>query len=269
MKTKVEYLVYFLLGAVAGLASGLFGIGGGIVIVPILLLSFAAQGISPEVATHVAIATSLACIAVTSFSSIYTHYQKGVLDWRIIKLLIPGIVTGSLIGTLFFVSLEGVLLQVLLGGFLIISGLQMLIKKSERALAASLKPPILMLSGIGIGGISSLFGVGGGVFTTPLLTHFGVRIHSAIGVAAVGGFCIAVSASIIYGSTAMVSSSLPDHSLGYIFLPAWIGIIITSTPFARLGAILAHRTDANQLRKYFGYFLLFVGARFIWINTTG
>jgi uncharacterized membrane protein YfcA len=62
---------------------------------------------------------------------------------------------------------------------------------------------------------------------------------------------------------------LPDHSLGYIFLPAWIGIIITSTPFARLGAILAHRTDANQLRKYFGYFLLFVGARFIWINTTG
>ena len=77
MKTKVEYLVYFLLGAVAGLASGLFGIGGGIVIVPILLLSFAAQGISPEVATHVAIATSLACIAVTSFSSIYTHHQKG------------------------------------------------------------------------------------------------------------------------------------------------------------------------------------------------
>ena len=184
MKTKMEYLVYFLLGAVAGLASGLFGIGGGIVIVPILLLSFAAQGISPEVATHVAIATSLACIAVTSFSSIYTHYQKGVLDWRIIKLLIPGIVTGSLIGTLFFVSLEALLLQVLLGGFLIISGLQMLIKRSEGTQVASLKPPVLMLSGIGIGGISSLFGVGGGVFTTPLLTHFGVRIHSAIGIAA-------------------------------------------------------------------------------------
>ena len=135
----MEYLVYFLLGAVAGLASGLFGIGGGIVIVPILLLSFAAQGISPEVATHVAIATSLACIAVTSFSSIYTHYQKGVLDWRIIKLLIPGIVTGSLIGTLFFVSLEGLLLQVLLGGFLIISGLQMLIKRSEGTQVALFK----------------------------------------------------------------------------------------------------------------------------------
>ena len=269
MKTKMEYLVYFLLGAVAGLASGLFGIGGGIVIVPILLLSFAAQGISPEVATHVAIATSLACIAMTSISSIYTHHQKEVLDWRIIRMFIPGIVIGSLIGTLFFVSLEGVLLQILLGGFLFISGLQMVIKRSERAQVNSLKPSILMISGVGIGGVSSLFGVGGGMFTTPLLTHFGVRIHSAIGVAAVGGFCIAVSASIIYGSIAMASTILPDDSLGYIFLPAWIGIIITSTPFARLGAILAHRIDAEQLRKYFGYFLLVVGARFIWINTSG
>ena len=93
----MEYFIYLALGSIAGLVSGLFGVGGGTVIVPILLLSFAAQDISSSVATHLAIATSLACIAVSSVSSIFTHYQKGAIDLGLIKFFVPGIIVGTLL----------------------------------------------------------------------------------------------------------------------------------------------------------------------------
>ncbi len=262
----MEYLIYLILGSVAGLVSGLFGVGGGTVIVPILLLSFAAQGISPSIATHTAIATSLACIAVSSLTAIYTHLKKGVIDWRVVRSFIPGIIIGTLVGSSFFVSIDGEILQILLGVFLLAIGIQMI---TYRATKMDVKLPrriYLGLSGISIGGISALFGVGGGMFTTPLLSYYGIKIHSAISVAAIGGFCIALTASIIYASTIVPSSAVPSFMLGYIYLPAWVGIIITSTPFAKLGAELAHRSSDRQLKKIFGIFLLLLGLRFIWAN---
>ncbi len=178
----MEYLIYLILGSVAGLVSGLFGVGGGTVIVPILLLSFAAQGISPSIATHTAIATSLACIAVSSLTAIYTHLKKGVIDWRVVRSFIPGIIIGTLVGSSFFVSIDGEILQILLGVFLLAIGIQMI---TYRATKMDVKLPrriYLGLSGISIGGISALFGVGGGMFTTPLLSYYGIKIHSAISV---------------------------------------------------------------------------------------
>jgi uncharacterized membrane protein YfcA len=262
----MEYLGYLALGSVAGLVSGLFGLGGGTVIVPILLLVFAAQGIPPEISTHMAIATSLACISITSISSIYTHYQKGAVNWSLAQLFIPGMVLGTFIGTSFFVSLDGVALQLLFGVFLLAIGLQMTVYKAVESDAKLPSRTFLMSSGATIGGISALFGVGGGMFTTPLLTHFGVKIHQAIGVAAVGGFCVALPASIVYGVSDISTTGLPESTLGYIFLPAWFGIIVTSAPFARLGAVLAHRANGNQLKKIFGVYLFLLGVRFVWIN---
>lgn len=265
----MEYLGYLAVGSAAGLVSGLFGLGGGTVIVPTLLLVFAAQGVSPETATHMAIATSLACISVTSVSSIYTHYQKGAVKWSLLKSFIPGVVVGAVVGTSFFVSIQGAFLQLLLGVFLVAISIQMIFLKTTEAIATVPSRTFLIASGAGIGGVSALFGVGGGMFTTPLLTHFGVKIHHAIGVAAVGGFCIALPATIVYGSADIVMGSLPDSTLGYIFLPAWFGIIITSAPFARLGAILAHRANAQQLKSIFAVYLLLLGVRFVWMNIAG
>jgi len=262
----MEYLIYLVLGSVAGLVSGLFGVGGGTVIVPILLVSFAAQGISPSIATHTAIATSLACIAVSSLTAIYTHLQKGVVDWRVVRSFIPGIIIGTLIGSSFFVSIEGAILQVLLGVFLVAIGLQMTTYRAAKMDVNLPRRIYLGLSGISIGGISALFGVGGGMFTTPLLSYYGINIHSAISVAAIGGFCIAITASLIYASTMVASVPTPSLMLGYIYLPAWVGIIITSTPFAKIGAELAHRSSDRQLKKIFGIFLLLLGLRFIWTN---
>jgi len=265
----MEYLGYLALGSIAGIVSGLFGLGGGTVIVPILLLVFAAQGISPEISTHMAIATSLACISVTSLSSIYTHYQKGAIKWSLVQLFIPGVVIGTLVGTSFFVSLEGIALQVLLGMFLLVIGMQMIFYTAVESDARLPHQAFLMFSGAAIGGISALFGVGGGMFTTPLLTHFGVKIHQAIGVAAVGGLCVALPASIVYGASDVATNGLPEGTLGYIFLPAWFGIIVASAPFARLGAILAHKAAGELLKKIFGAYLFLLGVRFVWINIGG
>jgi uncharacterized membrane protein YfcA len=245
----MDYLLYLGLGAVAGLISGLFGLGGGVVIVPILILSFELQGMAPEISTHVAIGTSLATILVTSLSSIYTHHHKQAVRWGLVKSIAPGIVIGALIGGIVALSLNGRLLQLLFGGFLVTIALQMLVYKSAGKGNVMPKPLMLGIAGTGIGGLSTLFGIGGGSLTAPFLTFNGVKIHQAVGTAAVCGFPIALAAT-----------------LGYIFLPAWLGIVIVSTPCARLGALLAHRANALLLQKLFGIVLLLLGGRFVWLN---
>jgi len=262
----MEYLIYPCLGALAGLLSGFFGIGGGNIIVPMLVILLSARGISADISTHVAIATSLASIILTSISSVYTHHQRQALDWELVKLFVPSVIVGSLIGTLIFVSADGRVLQVLLGVFLVITGLEMLLNKMPKTVKVEIKPKILTLYGTGIGTLSAVFGVGGGMFTTPLLTNFGVGIHRAISVSAVSGFFIALCASVIYGSVNIPSPDLLTNNIGYIYLPAWIGIVIASVPFARLGALLVHQIDAGYLKKLFSLFLLFVGTRFIFMN---
>ncbi|MBT3673134.1 MAG: sulfite exporter TauE/SafE family protein [Porticoccaceae bacterium] len=265
----MEYLIYLALGAVAGLVSGLFGLGGGALIVPILLVSFVAQGFSPDIATHMAIATSLATIVITSMSSMYTHYQRAAVRWELIKMVIPGILLGSLLGTLIFPTMDSKSLQLIFGLFLMIVGLYMLF--SSPIVSGSSQPSAapLNLGGIAIGALSSLLGIGGGIMVTPFLASFGVTIHRAIGTAAVGGFAIALPASLVYSSADVSAYNLPVDSIGYIFLPAWVGIIITSAPFARFGALIAHRTDERRLKKYFGIVLLFISAGFLWVNLGG
>jgi uncharacterized membrane protein YfcA len=266
----MEYLIYLVLGAVAGLVSGLFGLGGGAVIVPILLVSFTVQGFSPDIATHMAIATSLATIVITSMSSMYTHYQKAAVRWEVIKMIIPGILMGSLLGTLIFSAIDPVFLQLSFGLFLMAVGLHILFYPpiASKASIASAVP--LNLGGIAIGGLSSLLGIGGGIMITPFLASFGVTIHRAIGTAAVGGFAIALPATLVYSSTDVIGYNFPvSSSIGYIFLPAWLGIIITSVPFARFGALIAHSTNEGQLKKYFGILLLFISAGFLWANLGG
>lgn len=262
----MEYFFYLGVGAIAGLISGLFGLGGGALIVPMLIFVFIARGIPIEIVTHLAIGTSLATIIFTALSSIYTHHQKNGIRWDLVKRLAPGIVMGSTVGGLFAVSMNGVLLQLLFGAFMIVVASQILIytpkmgTKSEPGIAQ------MGLAGSIIGGVSALFGIGGGTLTVPFLSLYGIRIHQAVGTAAACGLPIALAASYIYANANMQGVELPAGSFGYIFMPAWLGIIVTSLPCARLGAKLAHRFNALQLRTAFGWLMMILGARFIWIN---
>ncbi len=262
----MEYLFYLMVGSIAGLISGLFGLGGGAVIVPLLIFTFLARGISPEITTHLAIGTSLATIVFTALSSIYTHHQKQAIRWDIVKTLVPGIILGAVLGGLFAIALSGILLQLLFGGFLILVALQLLIYKPKvggRALPGFMG---MGASGSCIGGISALFGIGGGTLTVPLLTFFGIKIHQAVGTAAACGLPIALASTLAYTTATKEGVIMPEGSLGFVFLPALVGIIIASLPCARLGALLAHRVNAQKLRKGFAWVTMGLGLRFIWIN---
>ena len=264
----MEYVFYLMVGSIAGLISGLFGLGGGAIIVPLLIFSFAARGMPQELITHLAIGTSLATIIFTALSSIYTHHQKQAIRWDIVKTLVPGILLGGVLGGLFAISLDGIFLQLLFGGFLILVALQLLLYTPQvggRAL-----PNLLGMgaSGSCIGGVSAVFGIGGGTLTVPLLTFFGVKIHQAVGTAAACGLPIALAATLAYGTATTDVASLPSSSVGFVFLPALLGIIVASLPCARLGALLAHRVNAQKLRKGFAWVTMGLGVRFIWINIT-
>ncbi|MCS5587974.1 MAG: sulfite exporter TauE/SafE family protein [Porticoccaceae bacterium] len=262
----MEYLFYLSVGAIAGLISGLFGLGGGAVIVPLLIFAFSARGISTEVATHLAIGTSLATIIFTALSSIYTHHQKNGIRWDLVKTMAPGILLGAWLGGLFAVSLQAVILQLLFGGFMVLVALQVLIYQPKVGIKPMPRAVAMGLVGSAIGSISALFGIGGGTLTTPFLTFFGIGIHQAVGTAAACGLPIALTATYVYATANITAANLPAGSLGYVFVPAWLGIILASLPCARLGALLAHRVDGRQLRTCFGWLLMALGIRFIWIN---
>lgn len=265
----MEYVFYLALGAFSGLISGLFGLGGGAIIVPLLIFAFAAQGISPEIATHLAIGTSLATIVITSISSIYTHHQKDAIRWDLVMQITPGIILGSAFGGVFAISLDGILLQLMFGGFMILIGVQMLFYRPASVTRPAPAPVLLMVAGTGIGTISAVFGIGGGALTTPYLTKLGIKMYHAVGSAAACGLPIALVATLVYGSSNLAGEELPGASLGYIFLPAWLGIIVASAPFARIGALLAHRANERTLKQSFGWLMLLLGVRFVWINISG
>ena len=262
----MEYLFYLMVGSIAGLISGLFGLGGGAVIVPLLIFTFLARGMPAEITTHMAIGTSMATIIFTALSSIYTHHQKQAIRWDIVKTLVPGILLGGLLGGLFAISLGGVLLQLLFGGFLILVALQLLVYKPKVGVRSLPGYVGMGASGSLIGGISALFGIGGGTLSVPLLTFFGIKIHQAVGTAAACGLPVAIGATLAYSTATIDGLSRPEGSVGFIFLPALLGIIIASLPCARLGALLAHRVNAQKLRRGFAWVTMALGFRFIWIN---
>ncbi len=254
---------YLLLGACAGLTAGLFGIGGGLIIVPVLIFSFELQGMSPEVLTHVAIGTSLATIIVTSLSSVRAHHKKQGVLWPLFWPLAAGICLGAIVGVKTAGSLSGSSLKLIIGCFAICVAIQM---------AFGLKPapsrdvpgkPVLGIAGSFIGWASAIFGIGGGTMTVPYLTFNNVRIQQAVGTSAACGLPIALMGALTNIQEGWNHPQLMEWSLGYVYLPAFVGIIITSSVFARYGARLAHRLPAHILRRIFALLLVVVGTRFL------
>ena len=263
---EVDYFLYLTAGALAGFLSGLFGLGGGVIIVPVLIFMFTASNFSVEVITHLAIGTSLATIVVTSISSALAHQQKGAVRWDLVRWIAPGILLGAFLGGLFAASLSGPMLQLLFGVLMVLVAIQLLLSPTFR-LVVNPGKKILGSAGIIIGSISSLLGIGGGTLSTPFLASIGVSIRQAVGSAAACGLPIALAGGFTYLFSGLDNKALPQGSLGYIFIPAWIGIVATSIPFARFGAIVAHKLNEQILKGFFAVVILILGIRFIWINT--
>jgi uncharacterized membrane protein YfcA len=256
-------LVYLSVGAVAGLLAGLFGIGGGMIIVPALVLAFEAQQVNPDVLTHLAVGTSLATIVFTSISSIRTHHQKGGVEWLTFRRVSVGIVIGAALGVATADQLSGALLQKVIGCFALLAAAQMafqLSPKPSRELPGAFG---LGLVGSFIGWASAIFGIGGGTLSVPYLTWCNVQVQKAVGTAAAIGFPIAIIAALTNVIVGWGKPGLPDYTTGYIYWPAFIGIVMTSVLFARQGAKLAHKLPPLVLKRIFACLLVVVGTRFL------
>ncbi len=251
-------------GAVAGLAAGLFGIGGGAIIVPVLYFLLSGMGYENS-AMHVAVSTSLATIILTSGRSVMAHNKHGAVDWSVIKGWGPWIVLGSLLG----MSLSGVLsknaLLGIFGSIGMILAAQLFFGRPSWKLAEDL-PRGLPRAGLGgaVGGLSALMGIGGGTFGVSLMTLCGRPIHQAVATASGWGIMIGVPAAIAAVFVGWGRTDLPPFSLGHVNLAAFVMISIFTVTMAPVGAKLAHKLDAVRLRKMFGVLLAVVAVRMLY-----
>lgn len=254
---------YLIAGIFAGLTAGLFGVGGGLVVVPILIFVFQWQGVSPEVLTHLAIGTSLATIVFTSTSSVIKHHQKSGVLWSVFKPMSFGIIIGAVLGVFTVVQLEGDLLKKMFAIFAILVSIKMMIKVKVDKRKPLPESWFFVVSGVIVAWVSSLFGIGGGTLTVPLLSRFRIQMKQVVGTSAACGLPIALFASL---SNMVIGAGVPDRpewSIGFVYLPALLGIAFTSIYFARIGASLAHHLPGPLLTKLFSAFLMLVGIKFL------
>ncbi len=252
----MELSLYLALGAIAGLLAGLLGVGGGLIIVPVLAAIFSATGIPDEIIMHLALGTSLASILATSVSSVYSHHRKQAVSWpRSIKLT-PGILIGAWCGGLLAGHLSSDFLKPVFAIFELGVAAYMLLGTRAHTHNPSPSLASFTLSGSIIGFVSSIVGIGGGTMTVPWLMWHGSSIHRAIATSAATGLPIAIAGSLSYLYTGWNHPQLPETSAGFIYLPALAGIIASSVLFAPLGATLAHRLPVHQLKKIFAGLLV-------------
>jgi uncharacterized membrane protein YfcA len=259
----MEFLLYLVLGGFAGVLAGLFGVGGGIIIVPVLVFSFTAQGFDAEILTHLAVGTSLATIVFTSINSVRAHHSVGAVRWAVFAWLTVGIVLGSALGTLTASYIAGPHLQKIIGVFALVVSLQMALDLRPKARREIPGKPGLTLAGLVIGWASAIFGIGGGSLTVPFLTWRSLSMQQAVATSAACGFPIALASTLSFMILGWHDPLLPPHSLGFIYLPALLGIAVTSMLFARFGARLAHKLSPRLLKRLFAALLFCVGLNFL------
>jgi uncharacterized membrane protein YfcA len=259
-----EWITYLALGGAAGLMAGLLGVGGGLIIVPALIVSFSRWGIDPEVLVHLAVGSSLASILFTSASAVAAHHRRGAVLWGVVWQLTPGILAGGLLGAWLAKGLDALWLQRVFALFVLAVGSRMLLGVQTavgRVLPAT--PGMLLLGGI-IGAISALVGIGGGSLTVPFLHYCRVDIRRAVATSSACGFPIALAGAVGFAVAGWGNSGLPAASTGYIYWPAVAGVALTSVVAAPVGAHLVQRLPVDTLRRVFALLLLVVGARLLY-----
>ncbi len=258
-----EFLIYLLVGAFAGTTAGLLGLGGGVVVVPALYMVFSAQGMSNELIMHMAVGTSLATIVFTSVSSIYTHHQHGAVQWSLVRYLAPGIIVGVILGSLLADAMNSDTLRMIFGLFELAVAAQMLFSLIPNARMGM--PGWFTFSAAGgvTGGVSALMGIGGGSVMVPFLSWCGLNMRLAVATSAACGFPIALFGAGSFILLGREGNEGLTWALGYVYLPALLGILLASMLFARLSAHLAHRLPLLLLKRIFALFLFVVGVKML------
>lgn len=262
--TDWEFIVLYLVaGSIAGFLAGLLGVGGGVVIVPILMFIFTAQHFPADHLMHIAIGTSLASIMFTSISSLRAHHAHHAVNWSIVRRITPGILTGTLAGTFLVARLPVNLLKDVFIVFIFYVSTQLLFNFRPKPTRQLPGAPGMFFAGGLIGIVSSFVGIGGGALSVPFMTSNNIRMHHAIGTSAAIGFPIAVAGTLGYALNGWPVKNLPHWSLGFIHLPSLACMVIASMLVAPYGARAAHKLPVATLKKIFALFLYIIGAKLL------
>ena len=258
------YIAYFALGAIAGFLAGIFGVGGGLVLVPVLLYLFEMQRFSADHVLLLALGTSMASILFTSMASLRAHHRHGAVNWIVVRNITPGILIGTGIGASLAASIPTRGLTIFFALFVYAVAAQILV--DMRPHAARLLPGAagMTLTGVLTGWLSSLVSIGGGSIIVPFLVWCNVPLRNAIGTSAAVGFSIAVGGTVGYILNGMNIGLLPDYSLGFVYLPALFWISLASMITAPLGARATHQMKTGPLRKLFALLLLVLATKLLY-----
>jgi uncharacterized membrane protein YfcA len=258
------------LGLGTGFLAGLLGIGGGMLMVPFITIIMGHRGVASDLAVKMAIATSMATIIFTSVSSVRAHHKRGAVRWDIVRRLAPGIVMGSLLGSLgVFALLKGTVLAIFFALFVGFSATQMFLDRKPKPTRQMPGTAGQLSAGGAIGFISGLVGAGGGFVSVPFMTWCNISIHNAVATSAALGFPIAVANVLGYVVSGQSVQGLPDGSFGYIWLPALAVIAVCSVLTAPLGAKAAHNLPVKKLKRVFASILYLLAAYMLWKGLQG
>lgn len=257
------FIICLLLGCLVGFLAGLLGIGGGLVIVPVLIYILPLVGVEPSVVLPVALATSLASIIFTSTIAAFVHHRQRNIPWGIAKRLMVFVAIGALVGAYIASILSAKTLTTLFATAVLVLATYMLVSSKSNNTGGKPSDLILRCLGLFTGILSSLMGIAGGIVLVPSLSYFRLALRQTIAVATVCGVMVAIFGSIGYTITGWGDNRVPAGSIGYIYLPALFGIILTSSVFARYGVKLATKLPVSILKKCFAAFLFLVALNMI------
>jgi len=258
------FLVYPLIGLCSGFLAGLLGIGGGLVVVPALLLIFPYQGLPAAGIAHAAVATSLATVIITSLIAAYAHHRHGAVEWPVVWRMAPGLLVGALAGAMLTMGISGEALRGFFGAFVVLVAIQMGFGLQAAPLGRLPAAPGLAAAGAFIGIISAMVGVGGGTLTVPFLRWGSMLMKRAIATSSACGFPIALGGSLGFTLMEALAGQTTAPPAG-IYWPAALWIGAASIAAAPLGVRVTHRISTVLLTRVFAVILAVIGVRLLWI----
>jgi uncharacterized protein len=261
----IEWIFSFLaLGAVVGFVAGLLGVGGGGIIVPVLSTIFIQQQVPLERVVHLALGTSMACIIVTSIASLHAHQKTGAIQWRVVRTMSLGIIIGTFSATFIAAMVNAFYLAIFFAGFMAFIAYKMLKRQSEVRKTYALTVGNLVSSAIGIGAVSALVSIGGGSLTVPFLLNRNIALKQAIATSAAIGLPISLAGTVGFLINGWQQPIALNYSLGFIYLPAFGLISITSFFTVRYGAKASHYLPVQVLKKLFAMLLVLLSVKMLW-----
>ncbi|ACT47172.1 sulfite exporter TauE/SafE family protein [Methylotenera mobilis] len=256
-------LLYLVLGAFVGFMAGLLGVGGGGILVPILVTIFSYQGVGQESVVHLALGTSLACMIISSSSSIYAHASRGTVVWKVVYEMVLGIVLGAFLVTHLAADVNPTYIAIFFALFMALVAGQMFLNWKPKPSTNPTKLRSLFVAGTLIGMVSSLAAVGGGFLAVTYLSYKNIDIKKAIGTSAAIGFPIAIAGTVGYMISGWSKTLNEPYTFGFIYLPAFLVISIASFIAAPLGASCSNNLPEARLKKIFAIVSLILSVKML------